>query len=338
MNTPPAALYEPADRAEVPLLRSDWRQLIAQRKLRPRLTEDKIDRADRCDLPEAVCFRWEKVPGEAFLEIARDRDFSRTVRRIEVTGRETEEIFNLEVGRTYFWRIRTDRGVSEVRSFVTGDTPRYLRVPGGIPVNFRDAGGKRTLDGGRTRQGMIFRGSELNGTHYNITPEGVRFMREELKIRTDLDLRYPKKTARITASPLGDGVRWVRRPVNAYTGFTPEQSELFHAAIELFADPDGYPVYVHCSGGSDRTGEIVFLLDMLLGVDEERAFLDYEASSLSYYPRPRTIDYFQNWLAAIGKMSPAGTPLHEQVPNYLRSIGVADRTMDAIRAIMTEDR
>ena len=83
-----------------------------------------------------------------------------------------------------------------------------------IPVNFRDAGGKRTLDGGRTRQGMIFRGSELSGTHYNITPEGVRFMREELKIRTDLDLRYPKKTARITASPLGDGVRWVRRPVN----------------------------------------------------------------------------------------------------------------------------
>ena len=125
-------------------------------------------------------------------------------------------------------------------------------------------------------------------------------------------------------------------PVNAYKSFTPEQNALFRDAIRVFADPANYPVYVHCAAGVDRTGEIIFLLDMILGVDEERAFLDYEASSLSYYPRQRTIRYFQNWLDTIRKMSPDGTPRREQVVNYLRSIGVTDEDMAAIRAAMLE--
>ena len=97
-----------------------------------------------------------------------------------------------------------------------------------------------------------------------------------------------------------------------------------------------YPIYLHCAAGVDRTGEIVFLLDMILGVDEERALLDYEASSLSYYPRPRTIGYFRKWLDTIREMSPEGTPRAQQIVNYLKKIGVTEQDIAAIRSIMLE--
>ena len=330
-----AELVSPADRAELSLLRADWKERIAERSKRPRVSEKEWGLDDRLDRPEAAAFSWNgEVGREYVLEIARDKKFRAPVKSLTVKG-TAAEVSGLEVGRTYFWRVRSGKKFSAVRSFTTnGDTPRFLSVPGGIPVNFRDAGGKRTRDGRRTRQGMVFRGSEMNKAPFKIKPEGIRFMRDELKIRTDLDLRYPKVTAEFKASPLGNDVRWLRYPVNAYQSFTPEQNDLFRDTIRVFADPKNYPVYIHCSAGVDRTGEIVFLLDMLLDVDEERAFLDYEASSLTYYPRPRTISYFARWLKTIAGMSPEGTPRSQQVVNYLKKIGVTDEEIAAIRRIM----
>ncbi len=330
-------LVSPSDRAELSLLRADWKERIVERSGRPRVSEAKWGLDDRLDRPEPVVFSWNGDAGREYtLDISRDKEFAAPVKSLTVQG-TSAEVSGLEVGRTYFWRVRSGKTFSPVRSFATdGDTPRFLSVPGGIPVNFRDAGGKQTRDGRRTRQGMIFRGSEMNKAPFKIKPEGLRFMRDELKIRSDLDLRYPNVTADFKASPLGNDVRWLCRPVNAYKSFTPEQNELFRDTIRVFADPDNYPVYVHCSAGVDRTGEIVFLLDMLLDVDEERAFLDYEASSLTYYPRPRTISYFVRWLKTIEGMSPEGTPRPQQVVNYLKSIGVTDGEIASIRRIMLE--
>lgn len=330
-------LTAPVDNAELALLRRDWKERIAERSKRPRVSVSQWGPEDRLDRPEAAVFSWKGQPDHEYtLEIARDREFrSPVLLNMTVTGCSAE-VVNLETGRTYFWRVRAGEELSGVRSFTTGgSTPRFLRVPGGIPVNFRDAGGKKTADGRRTRQGMIFRGSDMN-LSFHIKPEGLRFMRDELGIRTDLDLRYPNQTSRFKASPLGDGVRWLLRPVNAYKSFTPEQNDLFRDTIRVFADRANYPIYVHCAAGVDRTGEIIFLLDMLLNVDEEQALLDYEASSLSYYPRPRSIPYFVNWLNSIRKMSPEGTPRAQQVVNYLLKIGVTSEEIESIRKIMLE--
>ena len=120
------------------------------------------------------------------------------------------------------------------------------------------------------------------------------------------------------------------------TTFTPPQNDLFRDTIKLFAEKGNYPIYFHCAGGVDRTGEITFLLQMLLGLDEEDAYLEYEMSSLSYFPRPRTIQYFQDWLAGIAKFAEPTDSMAVKVEKYLKAIGVTDEDIQKIREILIE--
>ena len=334
---PAIELLSPSEGATIQLLRADWKAQIAERGARRPVPETEWGLEDRLDRPEPVVFSWQgDTDREYTLELARDAKFQEPVKRVAVKG-TTASLLNLETGRVYYWRVHDGETMSAARSFTTSEeTPRFLAVPGGVPANVRDAGGKMTTDGRRTRQGLVFRGSQMNMGFYMIKPEGVKFMREELKIRTDLDMRYPKQTAAFKSSPLGDDVQWLLRPVNAYDSFTAEQNDLFRDTIRVFAEPANYPIYLHCSGGSDRTGEIVFLLDMLLDVEEEQALLDYESSSLAYYPRPRKTPYFQRWLKTIQSMSPPGTMRAQQVVNYLKGLGITDDEIAAIREMMLE--
>jgi Tyrosine phosphatase family len=53
-------------------------------------------------------------------------------------------------------------------------------------------------------------------------------------------------------------------------------------ALRVFVDPANLPVLVHCVHGKDRTGLIIALLLLLLGVNEEMV-RDF---SFSYHCRP----------------------------------------------------
>lgn len=331
-------LLQPADGAKIRLMRLDWQKQTAQRSRRAIKALDKVDMNDRLDLPEKITFRVKNpVPAvRAVLEIARDPAFQNLVLTEPLTRDGQAEVTNLEIGRTFFWRIRANKDCSKVRSFVTlGDTPRFIAIPGGNPANVRDLGGKRTLDGRRTAQSKIYRGTEMHN-HFPISEAGIKFMLQELKIKTDLDFRYPREIAKHSQSALGKQVKWVTIPINAYKSFTPEQNNYFRNAIRFFADPAHYPIYMHCSGGVDRTGEIAYLLNMILNVDEETALLDYESSSLSVFPRKRSVPYFARWRKTIADMSPAGTPPQQQAINYLKKIGVTDEDIKSIRNIMLE--
>lgn len=326
----------PADGARISLMRPDWQQQIASRSRRPLKALDKVDMNDRMDLPENITFevKGDVIPANAVLEIARDREFDKTVQSLKLNGRKQLQATNLEVGCTYFWRIRCGQKCSAVRSFATApDTLRFIAIPGGNPANVRDWGGKNTIDQRRTVQGKLYRGTEMHN-HFPISEAGRKFMLEQLKIKTDLDFRYPREIAKYTQSALGAQVKWVTIPINAYKSFTPQQNDLFRDAIKFFAKPEHYPIFMHCSGGVDRTGEIAYLLNMILNVDEETALLDYEASSLSVFPRQRTIPYFAQWRKTIADMSPAGTSPQQQAVNYLKKIGVTDEDIKSIRNIM----
>lgn len=91
--------------------------------------------------------------------------------------------------------------------------------------NVRDCGGWRA-EGGFLREGILFRGSEMNliGNHgIELTEQGRKTMCRELRIRTDIDLRNEEEAGHIAESPLGASVRYERKPVLGYMDLFKEE-------------------------------------------------------------------------------------------------------------------
>ena len=274
-------------------------------------------------LPRGIVFSWENGTDTDVLELSETPDFAGT--RSFAAENGTCTVYNCKVATRYWWRV----GDSEVRSFVTEDlAPRWIRVDGN--TNVRDAGGWKTEDGRRVKQGLLYRGSEMN-THNFITEAGIDTMVKELGIRTDLDLRGEAVGVH-TESPLG--VEYCLLPFAAYDDFAANPINL-KEVFEILADESKYPLYYHCWGGADRTGTLAFMLGAILGVPEEDLYLDYEFTSISIWRgiRCRSGEGMQGLVQGI---APYGKTIKEQAENFLRAHGVTDEMMDRIRAVLLE--
>ena len=336
-------MLAPAADATVWLLREDWREQAAVCAAAEK-NGDGIGEVAFQAFPETVRFAWSggTPPYRLTLTNADGTTLGQTA-SLETT-QTSGEVANLLTGTAYRWELRDAGGTTLDGRFSTAETPRLILLPdrNASPVNVRDLGGWRTVDGGRVRQGMIYRGSELGELGFldgirAATAKNRQFLLKELGIRTDLDLRYEGQVAGHPCSDIGPEVQWLCYAVNAYDPLTPEQNALFREALRTFARPENYPVYVHCRGGADRTGEICFLVNALLGVADEDLFADYELTSLARLPRPRTIPYFQEWLHRIAAFSPeAGLSFRRQAENYLLAIGVTPEEITSIRQLLLE--
>ena len=124
-----------------------------------------------------VNFVWEPRV-YAKLEISESKDFKD---HLTYSGNGECRVDNLKIGTRYYARVSDDTNASPVTSFTTELTyPRMITIDG--ISNVRDVGGCVTRDGRIVKQGLFYRGSELN-SHVNITEEGLRTMREVLKIK-----------------------------------------------------------------------------------------------------------------------------------------------------------
>ena len=252
---------------------------------------------------------------------------------------------NLEIGKTYYWKVAAvyEDGTSiesETRSFtVDALTPRVLNVP--AVDNFRDLGGRRGLEGRMIPQGLIFRCSGFNNNSSDggktpgaprFTEEGLRIIREELKIKTDLDLRSHGETARMTASPLGEDVNYVNISTVAYAGtFTPSGMEIMAKNFRVFTKPENYPVAFHCIAGADRTGSLAVLLEALLGVDRDEIMRDYVLTSF-FTTRPHANgDILLNGLNHFGRPD---EPLSVKAERYFLEAGITPEELLAFRTIV----
>jgi hypothetical protein len=249
------------------------------------------------------------------------------------------DLYDLRLGKRYYWKVveRRRGRITAESSLGWFDThpqpPRWLSAHG--IANLRDAGGWNVNPGGRIRQGLLYRSVELNN-HFRISRAGRRFLTDELKIRTDLDLRGPEEKP----GPVLDRERvaYVNAPVDAYDNITlPWSREGFRLAFETLARPESYPVLVHCWGGADRTGTLVFLLNGLLGVAPEDLYHDYELTSLSGVGRRLvTSPDFQNMLAVLQGYAAPGAPLVQQIEGYLADIGITPGQISSMRAYLVE--
>ena len=330
----------PADNSEVSLMKADWRKAI-QDCLRRGTLESGYGDYESVGFPEPVHFSWKNGKPPYSLLIKSDG----MEEMLLTTESDSIDVYNLMVGRTYKWQLKDADCVTFSGTFTTARTPRLINLAdrGCAPVNVRDVGGYATIDGKNVRQGLVFRGSDVGA---NPAP-GIAAMSDanrdtilkELRIKTELDLRYKEQVGAQKASGISPEIRWLHYPINAYNPFDGAMNELFRDTMRCFADESNYPIYIHCSGGVDRTGEICFLLGALLGMEEEDLFTDYELSTLSRFPRPRDIPYFQEWLKRVAAFSPqdgGGLSHQAKVENYLLGIGVSKQEIETIRSIMLQ--
>jgi len=262
-------------------------------------------------------------------------------------------ITNLELGSKYLWAVSVrGGGVKSVgATFATEpDPPRLIRADG--VLNLRDLGGWKAMNGRRVRQDMIFRsaglrssaksrGGSLFGGSYTpgevrITAAGIKTLRDELKIRTDIELRNKQEAACMTSSILGDDVAWVHVPFAAYDFIdNPVRGrEPFALVFKTFTDRTNYPILFHCSGGRDRTGTLAFLLNGLLGVSGEDLCRDWEATVFSEGDvkfGPSRIGRLLKYLQSVG-----GETVAEQCERYALSCGVTREQIEKFRGIMLE--
>ncbi len=249
------------------------------------------------------------------------------------------EIYNLYLEKNYFWKIiaKLDGkqiAESEMRCFTTSErTPRSIRA-GGLS-NVRDLGGYKCANGRRVKQGLIYRGCEME-FHHTITEDGIAVLKDDLKIRTDLDLRI-EAVDKVFASALGDTVNFTLIPTLAYEHFFAEK-ETCKKLFKLLTDESTYPHYMHCWGGADRTGTFSLVILAILGVDKEDLFADYEYTSLSIWgKRSITSDHFKDLLASLDEYGTENDSINEKCKNFLRSCGITDEDMKKIYDIMTEE-
>lgn len=290
--------------------------------------------------PDVTAFR---------LDYSLDANFE-TYESVTVAGDQKEAtLYNLQKASTYYVRVNAENGsgwhTSPASSFATTDLgPRVMKIDGAH--NVRDLGGYMTPEG-RTVQGRIFRGGALSPANWaawaniNLTEEGKKYMSETLKIKTEFDLRSRSENrapdtsedSGLTESPI-PGATLEYHTVNGYACAFSEK-EAYRDVFASLSQETRYPVYIHCTGGADRTGTVSYLLNALVGVSEEDLIHDYEYTSFSIYGErnSKTTEYaFQDLVNGIKAFE--GDSLSEKVENYLLSIGVTETQIYNLKAIM----
>lgn len=308
--------------------------------------------------PNPVYLCWRATSGSAFrpkfvVEVCRARDGLPVAQGTTVDNHlETD---NLEIATEYTWTVRmleADRIVATAQGrFVTEDrAPRFLNVPG--IMNLRDLGGRHGLEGRRVRQNLVFRSAGLNSNaklpdkdHPDLKPEvgRNRFTAESrdyfvntLGIRTDIDLRTDNETWGMKGSPAGEKVRWIHVSANAYGGMQSKGGkEAFAKHFRVFLDRANYPIVFHCIAGADRTGSLAFILNGLLGVDEEELWKDWETHTfIDTNPDFR----HRNRMDALSRDFNAqpGATLADKIEAYVLSCGFTSEDVATFREIMLE--
>ena len=328
---------------------------------------------NRSDRNEGVELKFEVAEGheaEKYKVLVADNDKFENAKELETSG-DKVTVRNLFVNTEYYWKVVTDDEESDVKTFTTGDYPRWILArsltgeeDGRGIYNVRDNGGYMTSSGKRVKQGLVYRGGEIttmtSSCHYNtITEVAKKAFREDMGMvgGIELDLRGN--------SDIGDGykacgfaengdIAYEMHAIKSYEQtFTNTRSEVA-PIFEILKNADKKPVYYHCFGGADRTGTIGFLLNGLLGVSYTDLVIDFELTSYSSINNehirshiPGHQHQYDRWPALINQLQTdttggyaydANAPLKDNIENFLvKACSVPQATIDTIRDIMLED-
>ena len=282
----------------------------------------------------------ETAPKYYEFSISRNKDMSDA--DVYVCISPSVELKEYYTSTTYYWQVKAfydDKTIiSAVYSFKAAYEPRTLDIQG--VSNTRDLVGKKGLGGKTIREGMIYRGANLDG----IKAKGKTVFCDVLGIKTDLDLRAPGEgtAGNGKGSPAGESVQYINISAPMYSSILHEDNyEAFAQEIRLFADPANYPIYFHCAIGRDRTGTLGFIINALLGASKEDLLRDYSFSVFSYIASGDGTFWYElqgsilNLYDGINS-NYKGKTFQKKVENYLLDIGITAEEIASIKSIMLE--
>ena len=194
---------------------------------------------------------------------------------------------------------------------------------------------KRTKDAIAKKDFKVEKGKAAGKSR--VEGENGVYILKRFDIRSDIDLRSDRECFGMTGSPLGKTVTWFHYSSSAYGGMqTDGGKKAFAKVFKVFLDEKNYPIDFHCISGQDRTGSVAFILNSLLGVDENQLYLDWEVTgfwnrSVSFRHETR----FDKLVDGFRKAYPAPT-INESVEKYVLSIGFSAEDIDKFRGIMLD--
>jgi protein-tyrosine phosphatase len=163
------------------------------------------------------------------------------------------------------------------------ETSTRIPIPG--TYNFRDVGGLPALSG-RVRDGVLFRSDGLHRLG-----EAGRAQLRDLGVGIIIDLRDENEAAVMPDDLDGLDVEVLRLPVfegsgasqgaggisldALYERIVTQHAPIVVSALREISGSGERAIVVHCTAGKDRTGVVVALALMAVGVDREAVVDDY---------------------------------------------------------------
>ena len=306
--------------------------------------------------PLPITFSWDGE-GDGTYEInISTSELSKDQVAFYTTKEHSFDFYNPMLNQDYYVKIDvrdTDGGTlggtyTHFKEETTVKGPRNIYVDG--VENFRDIGGW-----GYIKQGMIYRSGRFNEdkeetVKVSISEDGLHEVNTHLKIKTEIDLRRTSNNevgGLKDKSVLGDNVNYYQLPM-AYGGNNiltfegklsgddwvynnPGEIKEF---FKILANEENYPINFHCSIGKDRTGCMAYLIEGLLGFDQETMYRDYMFTNFADAGMCKLTDITDRYGKTLDEY-PNGDNLQQKIYNYLnQEIGVSTGYLDNIINIL----
>jgi hypothetical protein len=295
--------------------------------------------AEELSRPETYTFSWDEINAPYTVFVSDQADFSDAFSYTCDTNSLT--LTNLKVGTTYRYKVFSNDAIIEDETFTTSsEIIRNLHISG--VTNARDLGGYE-IDGKMSKQGVLFRTGRLNENSVDevditISSRGINTMLNDLKVKTEIDLRgvSDNEVGGLTegTSVLGEGVKYYQCPMEYSTTMDKgDNDQSLRKVFSILGNKDNYPLFFHCSIGTDRTGYIAWLINASLGLKEDCLWRDYLFSNFGRINSARDRSYIEDgYLKNIKEKE--GDSLKEKTINYLLSKGVKQSEIDTIKEMM----
>ena len=296
------------------------------------------------ELPPTYTISWTASATNNQILRVWEGSWSREYKLSAGVGQQT--ITNLVPNATYMWMVTAGAGVVGSGKFTTKGRLHQVYFQPDVR-NGRDLGGWKGLNGKTIAYHKLYRGGRIDKDYCNET--GRSEMLAE-RILAEVDLREAKYVP--SSSPLGSNIAFYA------PGFDEGYNEMVKRNPDKVKDTfmwvvarlrEGKPVYFHCAAGRDRTATLAILLEGVLGMSESDMAKDYELTYFTpadwgmskddngnpIYKHMRTSYSYGSVRETIFEETESGT-YSERITKYLLKIGVPQKDIDDLRAMMLE--